>query len=434
MTRRTRGPARVVDAARAGARRTFASLRYRDFRLYFAAQVLSSVGTWTHLTALSWFMLTLTDSPLAIGILVVCRTLPNTLFGLVSGVLADRWDNRRQVMVMTAVIMLTVVGLAWLAFSDDPQPWQIDALAAAAATAGVFTIPARQSLVFRMVDRQAVPNAIALNATVTNAARAIGPAVAGALIATLGVGWCFVLNAATFVAVIAAVHAMHDEHGEQVVRGARPLLFRGIAEGIAYARADRITRIALTMMVFVGTLGFNFNVLVPVLASRTFHADAGVFGLLFSLFGLGAVVGSALQAAAEGPTLGRMLAACAGFSTALLVLAFAESVALAAGLLFAVGLSFTLWTANNQAIVQLAAPARLRGRVISLYTFASTGLTPLGSLFSARLAELGGTALAFAVAGGTGALMCSFAGTSLRHELRRERFRDRVDEVAVPES
>ena len=389
-------------AARFATTRTLSSLRSRNYRLYFAAQVVSNVGTWMHLTALSWLILELTGSPLAVGLLVFCRTIPHTALGLVSGVIADRVDNRRLVIGTTAVIMLTVALLAALLFAGDVEAWQVYVLTAAASTAGAFALPSRHAFVVQMVGRDTLPNAVALNSAVQNGARAIGPAVAGVLIATVGVSWCFAVNAISFLPVLAALLAMRERELVRPERRERPTIGRGIREGLAYARGDARVAISLAMIVVVGLLGSNFHVLLPVLASDRFDTGPGMFGLIFSLFGIGALVGSVAQASAARTSYGRMVAACMGFSAAFLLLVPVSALAVAAPLVVAAGACFTIWTASNQALLQLAAPDHLRGRVISLYLFAFTGIAPFGALLSGWLAELGGARLALAVAGASG--------------------------------
>ena len=381
--------------------RTFASLGTRNYRLFFTAQVISNIGTWMHLTALSWLILELTGSAVAVGVLVVCRTLPHTALTLFSGVIADRVDNRRMVIGTTVVIMLTVTALAALSLAGSIRAWQVYLLTAVASTAGAFALPNRQAFVVQMVGRDALSNAVALNSSVQNGARAVGPALGGLLIAWAGVSWCFVVNAVSFVPVLAALLAMRTGELIPLERRERPTMFRGIAEGLAYARSDLRIAIPLGMILVVGGLGANFHVLLPVFATDRLETGAGAFGLIFSVFGVGALVGSLAQASTAA-TIGRMVAACSGFSAAFLLLVPVHALAAAAVLVFVAGACFTIWTASNQSMLQLAAPDHLRGRVISLYLFAFTGIAPIGSLLSGWLAEAGGVGLALAVAGGAG--------------------------------
>jgi MFS family permease len=395
--------------------RTFRSLRkHYNYRLFFTGQVVSLCGTWMQNIALAWLVVELTHSPLAVGILAFCRFFPFTVFGLVSGVVADRFDNRRLVIGTQTASMLVAFALAALAFSGSAEAWQAYVLAALGGTAQVFDAPGRHALTFQMVGRDELPNAVALNASLFNAARLVGPAVAGGLIAAAGVGVCFAVNAASFLAVLTGLLLMQREELVPVERhGDPPTVFRGVREGIAYARTSPHVLLVLALTGLVSTIGFNFHVLVPVLASDTLHAGPEVFGVLSACFGAGALTGALATAALGRASMKALLGGTTGFSAALLLLAPQRSVVGAALLLFVTGVFFTLWTSNSQSILQLAAPDHLRGRVLSLYLFAFAGLAPLGGLLAGWLAEVGGTGLAFAVAGASGLAMTAFALTRI---------------------
>jgi len=397
-------------------RRTFASLRmHRNYRLFFGGQIVSLVGTWMQNIALAWYVIELTHSPVAVGFLAFCRFAPFTVFGLFSGVVADRFDNRRLVMGTQAASMIVAVALTILAFSGKEILWLAYALAAASGTALVFDAPGRHALTFQMVGREELPNAVALNASLFNASRVMGPAVAGVIIAVFGVGACFALNSVSFLAVLAGLWLMRDDELVKLDRpGAAPTMVRGVREGLAYARSSPRIRLVLAMTTVLSTVGFNFHVLVPVLASETLEAGPRVFGLLSASFGAGALAGALLSAGLGRASWKALLAGVGGFSVALLALAPLQTVAACAVLLFVVGVCFTLWTANSQSLLQLAAPDHLRGRVLSLYLFAFAGLAPLGGLLAGWLSDVGGTQLAFLVAGSTGLLMTIAAVRELR--------------------
>jgi MFS family permease len=405
----------VTPLLRAAGRRTFASLRiHHNYRLFFAGQVVSLAGTWMQNVALAWFVVELTSSPLAVGVLAFCRFIPFTLFGLVSGVVADRLDNRRLVIGTQTASMLVSIALATLAFSGAAEAWHAYALAALGGTALVFDAPGRHALTFQMVGRAELPNAIALNASLFNASRLIGPAIAGFVIATAGVAACFAVNAVSFLAVLTSLLLMREHELVALEREERPTLVAGVREGIAYVLHSPRLRLVLAMTTVVSTVGFNFHVLVPVLASETLEAGPEVFGLLSAAFGGGALVGALLTAAVGRASWKALLLGSAGFAVTLLALAPQQNAVLAGALLFLIGACFTLWTSNSQSILQLTAPDHLRGRVLSLYLFAFAGLAPLGSLFAGWLAEVGGTELAFGLAGASAALMTAFAFVSTR--------------------
>jgi MFS family permease len=388
-------------------RRTFASLRiHRNYRLFFTGQVISLVGTWMQNIALAWYVIELTHSAVAVGFLAFCRFAPFTIFGLVSGVVADRIDNRRLVMATQTASMIVAAALTVLAFSGAELVWLAYVLAAAAGTALVFDAPGRHALTFQMVGRDELPNAVALNASLFNGSRVIGPAIAGVIIAAFGVGVCFALNTVSFLAVLAGLWLMRDDELVKLDRpDERPTMVRGIREGLGYARHSPRVRLVLAMTTVVSTVGFNFHVLVPVLASETLDSGPRTFGVLSASFGAGALIGALLAAALGRASWKALLTGVGGFSLALLALAPLETVVACAVLLFVIGVCFTLWTANSQSLLQLTAPDHLRGRILSLYLFAFAGLAPLGGLFAGWLSDVGGTQLAFLVAGVTGLAM-----------------------------
>jgi MFS family permease len=243
-----------------------------------------------------------------------------------------------------------------------------------------------------------------------NASRVVGPAVAGVLIAGVGVATCFALNAVSFLAVLASLLLMRERELYDVERPERrPTIVRGVREGLAYARRSPGVRTVLLITTVVSTVGFNFHVLIPVLASTTLHEGSVVFGVLSACFGLGALTGALLSAGLGRASWKALLLGVGGFSVALLALAPMRTVVACAALLYVVGVCFTVWTANSQSILQLSAPDHLRGRVLSLYLFAFAGLAPVGGLLTGWLAEVGGTELAFAIAGATGLAMALLA-------------------------
>jgi MFS family permease len=390
--------------------RTFASLRkHRNYRLFFAGQIVSLAGTWMQNIALAWYVVELTDSALAVGFLAFCRFAPFTVFGLVAGVVADRIDNRRLVIGTQSGQMVVSIALAALALSGSGNVAAVYALALLGGIGLVFDAPGRHALTFQMVGREELPNAVALNSSLFNLSRVTGPAIAGVLIAAAGVGICFVVNAFSFLAVLAGLLMMRKEDLVSIERGARTTMLRGIREGLAYARHSPEVRIVLLTVAVISTVGFNFHVILPLLASSRLHSGPEVFGILSACFGAGALAGALMAAALARASWKALLAGTIGFSLALLALAPVSSAPLAGVLLVIAGASFTLWTANSNSILQLSAPDHLRGRVMSLFLFAFAGLAPLGGLFAGWLVEVGGTPLAFAVAGAVGLAMTAYA-------------------------
>jgi MFS family permease len=382
--------------------RTFRSLRrHRNYRIFFSGQVVSLAGTWMQNVALAWLVIELSGSPLAIGVLAFCRFVPFTIFGLVAGVVADRIESRKLVMTTQAAAMVISIALAVVTLTDTATLPIVYALAAIGGVALAFDAPGRQSLTFQMVGPRELPNAVALNSGLFNGSRVIGPAIAGLLIAAVGTGICFALNAVSFLAVLTALALVREDELRPVVRDHSARMIHGIRHAFSYAWNDPQLRLVLSVVTVVSTVGFNFHVLVPLLAADTLHVGPEGFGLLSATFGLGALVG-ALAAATFHEASWRILAVgTASFGVFALLLAPVHNAYLAAVLLFCIGISFTLFTANANAIVQLSAPDHLRGRLISIYLFAFLGLAPVGGLLAGWLAAIGGTTLAFAVAGVT---------------------------------
>jgi MFS family permease len=250
-----------------------------------------------------------------------------------------------------------------------------------------------------MVGPRELPNAVALNSGLFNGSRVIGPAIAGLVIAAVGTGLCFVLNAVSFLAVLTALAIVREEELHPVERDPSTRLVDGIRRGFAHAWADPQLRLILTVVTIVSTVGFNFHVLVPLLAADTLHVGPEGFGLLSASFGLGALAGALAAATFHAASWRLFAVGTAAFGVFALLLAPVQTPYLAGALLFGIGISFTLFTANANALVQLAAPDHLRGRMVALYLFAFVGTAPIGGLFAGWLADVGGTSLAFAVAG-----------------------------------
>jgi MFS family permease len=400
-------------------RRTFASLQHRNYRLFFVGQITSVTGTWMQNVAMAWLVLELTGSPVAVGILVLCQFLPFSVLGLFAGVFADRLDPRRLVITTQAAAMVVATALALLTLLGDAQPWHVYVLAVIRGIVLVFDAPARQAFTYQMVGPAELPNAIALNSSLFNAARVVGPAIGGVIVAAFGPGFCFAANAVSFLAVLLALLAMNTHELVPLKRdGARPAIFAGTWEAIRYARRSRRVGIVLLLVCAVSTFAFNFNVLLPVLAGETLESGPEVFGILSATFGAGALVGALLSAAIARASFRLLLLGTAGFGLAELVLAPAQSLVVAATCLFAAGLCFTVWHANANTSLQLRVPDAIRGRVLGLYFYAFLGLQPVGGLVSGWLADVGGTALAFAV-GGTVTLVATAVAVVRLGELPR---------------
>ena len=398
--------------------RTFRSLRqHRNYRIFFSGQLVSLAGSWMQNVALAWLVVELSHSPLAVGALMFCRFIPFTVFGLVAGVLVDRFETRRLVMATQAAAMTVSIVLATLTLTDHATLPLVYALAALGGVALAFDAPGRQALTFQMVGPHELPNAVALNAGLFNASRVIGPALAGGVIAAAGTGVCFVINAVSFLAVLAALAGMREEELHPIERSSSARLVDGTREALAFAWNDSQLRLVLTVVTIVSTVGFNFHVLVPLLASDTLDVGPEGFGFLSAGFGLGALIGALASATFHGASWRLLAIGGGGFGVLSLLLAPVEHPMVAGALLVVIGVCFTLFTANANALVQLRAPDTLRGRLIGLYLFAFVGLAPIGGLLAGWLAEVGGTELAFGVAGATTLVTMLVASTQRRRSL-----------------
>jgi MFS family permease len=403
-------------------RRTFASLRrHHNYRLFFFGQLTSVAGTWMQNIALAWLVVELAPHSrgLALGVLSVCRFGPFTILGLFAGVVTDRFDNRRTVIATQSTQMAFSAALAAITLLGHVQLWEVYAIAALTGTALVFDAPSRQNLTFQMVGRDELPNAIALNSSLFNTARIFGPALAGVLIAAVGAGWCFAINSASFLAVLAGLLLMRVGELYPLADRRRPTILRGTREGFAYARRNRTVLVTLLMMVVFASVCFNFNILLPLLAKNTLGAGPQTFGIISACFGAGALVGALSAAAVARASWRVMFAGAGGFGLCELLIAPVHDVALAGALLFVCGLFFTSYTANSNSAIQLASPDHIRGRVLGLYYYAWNGLAPLGALIVGWLSDTGGTELAFGVGGAAALAMTAAGAAAVKRPARR---------------
>jgi MFS family permease len=390
--------------------RTFRSLRrHRNYRLFFAGQIVSVAGSWMQNVALAWLVIDLTSSPLAVGALAFARFLPITILGLVVGIVVDRVDTRRLVLATQAAGMVVSVALAIVTLGGFATLPVVYVLAALGGITLMLDAPARQTLTFQLVGPRELPNAVALNAGLVNASRVVGPALAGILIAAIGTGWCFAVNAVSFLAVLAALAAIRDGELFATEKDAGARIVAGTREAFAWVAERGHARAVLVTVAALSIVGFNFHVLVPLLASDALQAGPRELGLLSAAFGAGALAGALGAASARTATPRRFQLATGAFGLLLLALAPVHTVTVASILLAGLGAAFAILMTTANGIVQLAAPDRLRGRVSSIWLFAFAGLTPLGGLAAGGLAEAGGTQLAFAV---TGMVALSAAGVA----------------------
>jgi MFS family permease len=414
-------------------RRTWSSLRrHRNYRLFFGGQVVSVTGTWMQNVAAAWLVLSLTGSPVAVGVLMLCQFLPATVLGLFGGVLVDRLDVRRVVIATQAAAMLFAAALAGLTLGGVVEVWHVYLLAGLRGITLVVDHPARQQLTFQMVGRDELPNAVALNSGLFNGSRVLGPALGGVVIAAAGPGAAFLLNAVSFLAVLASLALIRPSELVPLERGDDPPTFvRGSREAFAFLRRVPAAGLVLALVLVVTTLSFNFNVLLPVLAKQTLEEGPQVFGIVTACFGAGALAGALVAASISRASPRILLAGIGIFGLAQLALAPQTTLVAVAPILFVTGLAFTLWTSNANATLQLSTPDRLRGRVMGFYYFAFNGAGPAGGMLAGWLAAAGGTALAFTVQGAAAVAVTAGALALLGRRFQPRRARSEPGTVSA---
>jgi predicted MFS family arabinose efflux permease len=375
---------------------------HRDFRLFFAAQGIAQIGTWMQSVALAWLVLSLTNSPLRLGLINTIQWGPMLLFSVVTGAIADRLNKRRLLMGTQAVLAGCALALALLILSGHVQYWHIGALALVAGLANVLDNPARQSFVVEMVGQADVTNAVALNSAVFNAARVIGPALGGLVVARYGVVPGFFVNGLSFLVVLGALAAMRTQ-GQPLWAGGTTI-GQDIAEGLRYALRTPRIRVVLAVLLVVSFCVFNFSVYVPLLARNVLGQGAEGFGFLMAAVGVGAVAGALTLGSAvrRQPPLPLLFAAGLTACGGLLTMSAVRQFWVAVPVLFVLGFAGVFTTAACNTSLQLAASDALRGRIMSLYTLIFGGSFPISAFLVGAISERWGVSSAFFVAGVTG--------------------------------
>jgi MFS family permease len=380
----------MTRVRRAG-RVTFAALAVPNYRRYFSGQAISQIGTWMQMTAQSWLVLSLTHSSTALGLVVALQTIPVLLLAPYGGVVADRVDKRKMMVGLQSAMAVQALILGVLTVSGSVQVWQIGVLAALLGFNNAFENPARQSFMLEMVGPDHLRNAVTLNSVLANVARTIGPAVAGILIATVGEGVCFLVNAASFVAVVGSLITM-DLSGLQPTV-ATPRAKGQLREGLRYVRSNRSLAIPLLMMGAVGCLTYEFQVSLPVMASHGLHVGATGFGFMTAAMGIGAVTGGLLVAARGKTGVWPLVLAATGFGLAMSLATLAPSLPVELVALALVGSASISFMSTGNSTLQLTADPPMRGRVMALWFVAFQGSTPIGGpVVGATMALLGARA------------------------------------------
>jgi MFS family permease len=400
---------------------TLRALRHRNFQLFFGGQLISLTGTWMQSVAQAWLVYSMTKSALLLGSVGFASQIPVFLFAPFGGITADR-VNRQRLVIATQICSMILAGiLAFLTLSGRIQVWHIFVLAGLLGVVNAFDIPGRQSFLIDMVGKEDLMNAIALNSSMFNGARVVGPAVAGILVARIGEGWCFAANAISYIAVIIGLLLMKVR---SIPRKSSHSPIEDIIEGFRWVNRTKIIRSLLFLIGLVSLVGMPYTVLMPVFADKILHGGARGLGILMGATGVGALFGALTLAAKTGiKGLGRWITiTCATLGISLFLFSFSTSFWLSAALLLPCGYSMMLQMACSNTLIQTLVPDHLRGRVMSLYSMMFMGMAPFGAFFGGALAHRVGAPMTVAVGGIAcvlGAIWFGRALPELRIEARR---------------
>jgi MFS family permease len=384
-------------------RKTFSALSVSNYRRYYAGQAVSLVGTWMQMVAQSWLVFSITHSPTDIGIAVAAQTLPVLVLGPYGGVIADRVDKRRLMVILQTAMGLQALVLGVLTVTGAVRYWQVLVLAVILGLNNVFENPTRQTFILEMVGPDELRNAVSLNSTLFNGARAVGPAVAGLMIATVGTGACFLLNAASFGAVVFSLVTLDKTQLRPSPPAGRE---KGqVREGLRYVAATPKLLVPIVMMAIIGTLTYEFQVSLPVVAKDVFHSGPEAYGFMTAAMGAGAVIGGLITATRGRTGLRPFAIGSAAFGLAMTLAALAPTLGIELIALALVGWASVSFAATGNATLQLASDPLMRGRVMALWVTAFLGTTPVGGpLVGWIIAETSGR-----VGLGVGAMACMAA-------------------------
>ena len=393
--------------------RMFRSLRTRNYRLWFFGQTVSQSGTWMQSVAQYWLVYhNLTHSALDLGITAALQFAPVLLFGTIGGLVADRFDKRKVLLVTQTAFTAQATVLWLLVASGSVRLWMVWVLASLYGFINVADNPSRQSFVVEMAGPDDLANAVALNSVIVNSSRIVGPMLAGILIATAGISWAFLANAVSFAAVIGALYAMRPSELHR-----RPPVGRAkgqIRAGLRYAWQAWELRVPLLMMTVIGTLAYNFNVILPLYAQKVFHRGGGTYGALLTAMGIGALIGGLTIASRRRVSYQLLVVATLAFGVLILAVAVTPTLPLCVVLLVLMGGASVMFMATANSLLQLNSSGAMRGRVMALWAVVFLGSTPIGAPLIGFLAGRYGARFALGVGGVATLLIAVWAGFALR--------------------
>jgi MFS family permease len=375
------------------------ALRGRNYRLFISGQLVSLIGTWMQTVAQSWLVYRMTGSAAMLGLIGFAGQIPVFVLAPLGGVIADRLNRHRILVVTQTTMMVLALSLAALTLADVVRVWHIFVLASLLGVANAFDIPARQAFIVQMVGRDDLVNAIALNSSMVNGARMVGPAVAGIVVAEVGEGWCFLLNGLSYVAVITALLRMRIDAA--ATSPAAVSAWDSVVEGFSFVWRTTPVRALLLLLGLVSLMGMPYTVLMPIFADRILGGGPHAYGLLMSCSGVGALLGAAsLTSRKSVRGLGRWVSfAATGFGVALIAFSFSRRLWLSALVLVPAGFCMMVEMAASNTLIQSMVPDRLRGRVMAVYSMMFMGMAPLGALMAGALAQPLGATTTVAIGG-----------------------------------
>ncbi|MDQ1611358.1 MAG: hypothetical protein QOG00_1289 [Pyrinomonadaceae bacterium] len=397
------------------------SLGHKNYRLFYGGQLISLTGTWMQIVAQSWLVYRLTGSAATLGFVAFAGQIPGFLLAPIGGAVADSFSRHRILVTTQTLAMLLAFALAALTLTGTIAVWHVYLLAGLLGVVNAFDIPSRQAFVADLVKREDLVNAIALNSSMINGARLVGPALAGLLVATIGEGWCFFVNAVSYVAVLAGLLRMRVARREGSAEEPELSPVRRVVEGFSFVGRTGPIRALIVLLGLMSLFGLPYTVLMPVFADRILHVGAGGLGMLLGAAGVGALGAALLLLARRGVRgMGRWVAlSSAGFGGSLVLFSQLEDFRLAVGVLVFVGFSMIVQIASSNTLVQAMAPDALRGRVMAVYSMMFLGMAPVGALFAGWMAERMGAANTVAL-GGVGCILSALVFSLRLAALRRE--------------
>ncbi len=400
-------PPSTASTERQGFANIVRALRHRNYRLFITGQSFSLIGTWMQSIALSWLIYRLTGSAFLLGVVGFTNQIPVTIFAPLAGVFADRWNLHHTIIITQTLALIQAFLLAALVFTQTVQVWQIIALSLMLGFINAFDTPCRQSFIVQMVDdKRDLSNAIALNSSMVNAARLIGPSIAGVLIAWVGEGACFLVNGFSYMAVIIALLAMHIVHKPSSGNGGH--VISNLKEGLRYAFATPPIRSLLLLMAAISIIGLPYPSLLPIFAKDILHGGAHTLGFLMGATGVGALTGAIYLASRRNVIgLDRVLSMAGGLlGIGLIFFSLSRVFWLSLGMMFFIGLGMMTQVASTNTLLQTIADDDKRGRVISLFILSFMGMVPLGTLIAGSVASAIGAPLTLAINGAVCIVAC----------------------------